>query len=132
MLTPDQYAGLHAALGPAKSLSPVPPKGDRIPPAAYQLYRATGNYVSPDGKTVQFLVGLAAGDPGQTSAMKAVPSIRAETSKVAASMRATASGGAGHGPALFDISPGSDKDLKRIIPGAILVIGPLPAIVLRT
>src|SRR5260221_5150217 len=132
MLTPDQYAGLHAALGPAKSLSPVPPKGGRIPPAAYQLYRATGNYVSPDGKTVQFLVGLAAGDPGQTSAMKAVPSIRAETTRVAAVMRATASGVAGQAPALYDISAVSNNDLKRIIPVAILVIGLLLAIVLRS
>jgi RND superfamily putative drug exporter len=135
MLTPAQYAALHAALGPAKSLPPVPPKGGtggRIPAAAYQLYRATGNYVSPDGKTVQFSVGLAAGDPGQTSAMNAVPSIRAETTDVAASMHATASGVAGEAPALYDISTVSNNDLKRIIPVAILVIGLLLAIVLRS
>jgi RND superfamily putative drug exporter len=135
MLTPAQYAGLHAALGPAKSLPAIPPKGGtggRIPPEAYQLYRATGNYVSPDGKTVQFSVGLAAGDPGQTSAMKAVPSIRAETTRVAASMHATASGVAGQAPALYDISTVSNNDLKRIVPVAILVIGLLLAIVLRS
>jgi RND superfamily putative drug exporter len=132
MLTPAQYAALHAALGPAKSLSPVPPKGGSIPPEAYQLYRATGNYVSPDGKTIQFSVGLAAGDPGQTSAMKAVPSIRAETTRVAAAMRATASGVAGQAPAFYDISAVSNNDLKRIIPVAILVIGLLLAIVLRS
>src|SRR5262245_6213457 len=132
MLTPDQYAGLHAALGPAKSLPPVPPQGGMIPPAAYQLYRATANYVSPDGKTIQFSVGLAAGDPGHTKAMNAVPSIRAETTRVAASMHATASGVAGQAPALYDISAVSNNDLKRIIPVAILVIGLLLAIVLRS
>jgi putative drug exporter of the RND superfamily len=135
MLTPDQYAGLHAALGPAKSLPPVPPKGvagGRIPLAAYQLYRATANYVSPDGKTIQFAVGLAAGDPGHTKAMNAVPSVRAETTRVAASMHATASGVAGQAPALYDISAVSNNDLKRIIPVAILVIGLLLAIVLRS
>ena len=72
-LTPAQYAGLHGALGPAQKLSPTAPTGGRIPPEAYQLYRATANYVSADGKTVQFSVGLAAGDPGHTKALNAVP-----------------------------------------------------------
>ena len=34
---------------------------------AYQLYRATTNFVSPDGKTIHFLAGLSAGDPSTTS-----------------------------------------------------------------
>ncbi len=131
-LTPAQYAALHEALGPAKDLPPVPPKAGRIPPAAYQLYRATGNYVSPDGRTVQFSVGLAAGDPGHTSAMNAVPAIRAATTQVAVSMDANDSGVAGEAPALYDISTVSSNDLKKIIPIAILVIGLLLAIVLRS
>jgi len=64
--------------------------------------------------------------------MKAVPSIRAETTRVAASMHATASGVAGQAPALYDISTVSNNDLKRIVPVAILVIGLLLAIVLRS
>jgi RND superfamily putative drug exporter len=131
-LTPAQYAALHAALGPAKDLPPVPPPGGKIPAGAYQLYRATGNYVSADGRTVQFSVGLAAGNPGNTPALNAVPSIRTETSRVAASMRATDSGVAGQAPALHDISAVSNSDLKKIIPIAILVIGLLLAIVLRS
>ena len=131
-LTPAQYAGLHSALGPAQKLPPTAPAGGRIPPAAYQLYRATANYVSQDGKTVQFSVGLAAGDPGHTRAMNAVPSVRAETTKVATAMHATASGVAGMAPALYDISSISNHDLKRIVPVAILVIGLLLAIVLRS
>ncbi|HEX7992385.1 MAG TPA: MMPL family transporter, partial [Streptosporangiaceae bacterium] len=55
-ITPAQYAGLHGALGPAQKLSPTAPTGGRIPPQAYQLYRATANYVSQDGKTVQYSV----------------------------------------------------------------------------
>ena len=131
-ITPAQYAGLHAALGPAQKLSPIAPTGGRIPPQAYQLYRATANYVSQDGKTVQFSVGLSAGDPGHTRALDAVPSIRAETTSVAGAMHATASGVAGEAPALHDISTVSGNDLKKIIPVAILVIGLLLAIVLRS
>jgi RND superfamily putative drug exporter len=131
-LTPAQYAGLHSALGPAQKLSPTPPKTGPIPAAAYQLYRATANYVSADGETIQFSVGLAAGDPGHTRAMNAVPSVRAETTRVASAMHATASGVAGMAPALYDISSISNHDLKKIVPIAILVIGMLLAIVLRS
>jgi len=131
-LTPTQYAELHAALGSAKALPPTAPKGGRIPPLAYQLYRATGNYVSADGRTVQFSVGLAAGDPGSTPALNAVPAIRAETTSVARAARASASGVGGEAPALYDINSISNGDLKKIIPVAILVIGLLLAIVLRS
>jgi RND superfamily putative drug exporter len=131
-ITPAQYVGLHGALGAAQKLSPAAPTGGPIPPQAYQLYRATANYVSQDGKTVQFSVGLAAGDPGHTKAMNAVPWIRAETTRVAGAMHATDSGVAGQAPALYDISTVSNNDLKRIIPVAILVIGLLLAIVLRS
>jgi len=132
-ITPAQYTGLHAALGPAQKLPPTSaPGASPVPPQAYQLYRATANYVSQDGKTIQFAVGLSAGDPGHTSAMNAVPSIRAETSRVAIAMHATDSGVAGMAPALYDISTVSNNDLRKIIPVAILVIGLLLAIVLRS
>ncbi len=131
-LTPRQYAELHAALGSAKDLPPTPPTGGKIPPLAYQLYRATGNYVSSDGRTVQFSVGLQAGDPGSTDALNAVPAIRAETTRVAHAVGASASGVGGEAPALYDINSISNSDLKKIIPVAILVIGLLLAIVLRS
>jgi RND superfamily putative drug exporter len=132
-ITPAQYAGLHAVLGPAKDLPPVPPaSGGKIPVAAYQLYRATANYVSADGRTIEYSVGLRAGDPGHTRAMRAVPGIRAETTAVATSIRAKDSGVFGQAPALYDISAVSNSDLKKIIPVAILVIGLLLAIVLRS
>ncbi|HUD35528.1 MAG TPA: MMPL family transporter [Streptosporangiaceae bacterium] len=131
-LTPTQFAELHAALGSAKALPPTPPTGGKIPPQAYELYRATSNYVSPDGRTVLYSVGLAAGDPGSTSAINAVPAIRAQTTAAAVAAHASDSGVAGEAPALYDISSISDSDLKRIIPVAILVIGLLLALVLRS
>jgi RND superfamily putative drug exporter len=131
-LTPTQLAELHAALGPAKALPPTAPSGGKIPPQAYELYRATGNYISLDGRTVLFSVGLAAGDPGSTTAINAVPAIRTETTSVANAAHASDSGVAGEAPALYDISSISDSDLKHIIPIAILVIGLLLAIVLRS
>ena len=134
-LTPAQFAGLCGALGPAKSLAPTPPAkilGGKIPPQAYQLYRATSNFVSQDGKTVQFLTGLTAGDPGCTEALNAVPAMRAETTRVQHSVGAVASGVNGEAPIIYDISSISTSDLKKIIPFAILAIGILLALVLRS
>ena len=42
--------------------------------ALYEAYRATSNYVSSDGRIVEYSTGLKAGDPGDTPALKAVPS----------------------------------------------------------
>jgi RND superfamily putative drug exporter len=131
-LTPAQFTALHAALGPAKALPAVPPAGSRIPAAGYNIYRATANYVSPDGLTVQYQTGLKAGDAASTSAMDAIPSIRAETTAVARSIGARDSAVGGEAPAIYDISNISNGDLVRVIPIAIVVIGLLLALVLRS
>jgi putative drug exporter of the RND superfamily len=131
-LTPQQYSELHAALGPAQALPTVAPAHSVVPAIGYDLYRATANYVSKDGRTVQFSTSLKAGDPGTTTAMNAVPSIRAETTAVARSIGAADSAVGGEAPAIYDISIISNSDLKHIIPIAILAIGVLLALVLRS
>ncbi len=138
-LTPAQYARLHAVLGPATTAPAAPPAGSKLPAGAYLVYRATANYVSPDGRTVLYQTGLAASrgsttvmDPGSTAAMHAVPSLRAETQRVAASAGAADSAVGGEAPALYDISSISNSDLKHIIPVAIIAIGLLLALVLRS
>jgi RND superfamily putative drug exporter len=103
-----------------------------VPLAAYEAYRATGNYVSPDGRTVQFSVGLHAGDPGSTAAMNAVPAVRTATTQVGKSIGAADSGVGGEAPALYDISSISNSDLATVIPIAIVIIGFLLALVMRS
>jgi len=98
----------------------------------YQAYRATANFVSPDGRTVLYETGLHAGDPGTTAAMNATPSLRAETTAVGKAIGASDSAVGGEAPALYDISSISNSDLKRIIPIAIIAIGILLALVLRS
>jgi putative drug exporter of the RND superfamily len=131
-LSPAAYTRLHAALGPAAALPPVPGPAVKVPPGLYQAYRATSNLVSPDGHTVQFATGLKAGDPSGTPAMSAVPSLRAATTRIARSVGAADSAVGGEAPALYDISSISNSDLKRIVPIAILAIGLLLALVLRS
>jgi putative drug exporter of the RND superfamily len=134
-ITPATYARLHAALGDPKFLAPVPPAGSpgaRVPAALYDSYRATARFVSSDGHTIQFEAGLTAGDAGSTPALNAVPAMRRELTTVEHSIGATASGVAGEAPALYDVSSISDSDLVRIVPIAILAIGLLLALVLRS
>jgi putative drug exporter of the RND superfamily len=131
-LTPAQFTALHSKLGPARALPAAPPPGTGVPVGVYQAYRATANLVSPDGRTVLYETGLHAGDPGSTSAMNAVPALRAKTTAVGKSIGASDSALGGEAPALYDISSISNSDLKHIIPIAILAIGILLALVLRS
>jgi RND superfamily putative drug exporter len=138
--TPAQYQQLHAVLG-SGPLPPAPPPlpaafAGKVTPAqwsqAYQLYRATNQFVSADGKTIQFETSLAAGDPSTSAALKAVPAVRTAAQAVVPTLHATDSGVAGEAPALHDISSISNSDLAHVIPIAIVVIGVLLALVMRS
>ena len=134
-LTPAQFSGLHAelaSLGPPSQLPTTPPSHLPVPVAAYDVYRAMAQYVSADGWTIQFEAGLKAGDPSSTAAMNAVPAIRHAATAAAATIGASDYGVAGEAPAFYDISQISDSDLIHVIPIAILVIGILLALVMRS
>ena len=138
--TPAQYTALHAVLGSGRLPATTPP----IPAAlagkvtasqwsgAYQEYRATAQYVDPAGTTIQFQTGLTAGDPSSTAALNAVPALRAEAATVGTTLHATASGVGGEAPAFYDVSQISNSDLAHVIPIAIVVIGVLLALVMRS
>ena len=139
--TPSEYTQLHTLLGSGQ----LPATAPALPPAAaaagisatqwgqaYQLYRATQQFVSPDGKTIQFQASLSAGDPSTTAAMNATPDARAATAAVAPTLHAVDYGVTGEAPALYDISSISNSDLAHVIPIAIIVIGVLLALVMRS
>jgi putative drug exporter of the RND superfamily len=135
--TPQQYTLLHAALAAQFGSGPLPPTltgplASKVPAGAYQLYRATQQFVSPDGKTIQFETSLSAGDPSTTAALNAVPTVRAAAAEVVPTLHATDYGVAGEAPALYDISTISNSDLAHVIPIAIIVIGVLLALVMRS
>jgi RND superfamily putative drug exporter len=139
--TPTEYTQLHALLGSGTLPATAPP----VPAAAvqagitasqwtqaYQLYRATSQFVSADGKTIQFQTSLKAGDPSTTAALNAVPAVRDAAQSVVPTLHATDSGVTGEAPALYDISSISNSDLAHVIPIAIIVIGVLLALVMRS
>jgi putative drug exporter of the RND superfamily len=64
--------------------------------------------------------------------MNAVPSIRTEAGAVAKTLSATDWGVGGEAPAFYDISQISDSDLAHVVPIAIVVIGLLLILVMRS
>jgi len=131
-LTPAQLAALHATLGDPGALPAQPPPGSAVRTATWAAYRAESQFISPDGRTVRFDAALAAGDPGSDAALRQVPAIRAAVAAVARDTGASAYGVAGQAPAGYDVGQASDADLLHIVPVAILVIGLLLALVLRS
>jgi RND superfamily putative drug exporter len=131
-LSPAQFTDLHARLGDPGSLSPVPPASGPVPAAEYEAYRASAQFVSGDGRTVQFEAEFVAGGQQSTGALNAVPAVRAAVSNAARQSGAVTSGVAGQAAGLYDVSATSSHDLIRVFPIAILAIGLLLALVLRS
>jgi RND superfamily putative drug exporter len=132
-LTSPQLLSLYATLGSPWNLPPIQPAQDSsVSPRDYQAFRATAAYISPNGKTIQYAVGLAVGDPSTTAAMNAVPKQRAEVQQIANEVHAKASAFLGESSVFYDISNISNKDLLRVIPLAVIVIGLLLAFLLRS
>jgi len=129
-----KFAALHAAVGSPQAVVAmhrvVPPPG--ISAAAFAAYRSDVRYVSANGRTIQFEAGLAAGAPSSTAALNAVPAIRAAVTEAGASVGAVMTGVAGQAPAIHDISSTSSSDLREVVPIAILAIGAVLALVLRS
>ncbi|MBV9803564.1 MAG: MMPL family transporter [Solirubrobacterales bacterium] len=131
-LSPAGLTRLHAELGPPGRLALREPAGLGVPRAQYDAYRATSQFVSADGRIVQFEASLAAGSQPSTEAMNATPVIRDTVAGAAARSGAVQSGVAGEAAALYDISTTANHDLRVIVPIAVLAIGLLLALVLRS
>ena len=131
-LAPAELARLHALLGPPQRLPVSEPGALKLPAGTYNAYRASAAFVSSDGRTIQFEAALTAGAQDSTAAMNATPQVRATVTDAARSSGAFASGVAGEAAAVYDISTTANHDLAVIIPVAIIAIGLLLALVLRS
>jgi len=131
-LTAAEYAALHKAFGNPLRLAPLPPAGSRVSVQEYNAFRSSAAFVSGDGRTIQFLATLKVGDQASTTALQVTPQVRAVVATAAARAGASANGVAGEAAALYDVSNTSNHDLTRIVPIAILAIGILLSLVLRS
>ncbi|MGH2513540.1 MAG: MMPL family transporter [Candidatus Limnocylindrales bacterium] len=130
-LTTAQLTQLHATLGSPRQL-PVVPATAAVPVELYNAYRATGQFISPDGHTVQYSVEFANGDASTPAVLDSVPGVRSNLDVVARTAGASASGFFGQVAFAADVSHISGTDLARIIPVVAVLIVLLLAIVLRS
>ena len=120
-------------LGPPARVSPIPPAGLNVTTTyLYNAYRSLAQFVSPDGRTLQFYAALRAGNPQQGAAVAAVPAIRRAVAQVAQAVGATDSGVAGQAALARDVSDISNADLARILPVVLILIALLLAVVMRS
>ena len=128
----QQLNSLYAQLGPPGKLPATEPAGTGVSAQQYAAYRATSQFVSPNGKTVQFYTSLTAGSPASTAALSAVPSIRTAVTSVQNATKATDSGVSGLAPSSYDVSTVSQSDLVEIVPIVIVLLALLLGILLRS
>lgn len=97
-----------------------------------QAASALSQFISGDGRTVQFYGVLNAGAAGSTAALKATPQVTAALRSVASKVGASKAADYSSDTAAYDINQTTNKDLFRIIPIVLLVIAALLAVLLRS
>ena len=111
-LTPEQLQALHGSSSPAE--------------------QALSQFISADGKTVQFYGVLMAGATGTTAALEAIPSVRTELQKIANDVGADKSSVYSADSVGYDVNQTATRDLKKIIPVVLIIIAALLALLLRS
>lgn len=94
--------------------------------------QAISQFISADGKTVQFYSLPAAGPSGSQAATNSTPAMRAALQKVATDVGAEQNQVYGIDSVGYDVSHTANDDLKRIVPVVLVIIGILLAILLRS
>jgi putative drug exporter of the RND superfamily len=128
----QQLESLYKELGPPGKLPATQPPGSPVSPQQYAAYRATTQFVSPNGKTVQFYTTLKAGAPTTTAALNATPAVRDAVTSVQHAVGAIDNGVNGLAPASYDVSTVSQSDLKEIVPIVAALLALLLGLVLRS
>jgi RND superfamily putative drug exporter len=123
---------LYKELGPPSLLSAPPPTRIKVSPLLYAAYRATAQFISPDGKTVQFYALLSAGASGSTAATNAIPAVRSALTSTANRVGASDNGVVSQDAFVYDITHIATDDLIKIVPIVLIIIAILLAILLRS
>jgi RND superfamily putative drug exporter len=101
-------------------------------PASSTVLQATRQFISPDGKTVQFYAISKAGTSGSAAATAATPANRAILQRAAQAAGAQQSAIYSTDAIGYDINHTATKDLEKIIPVVLIIIAALLAILLRS
>ena len=96
------------------------------------VLEAVSQFISPDGRTVQFYGVLKAGPSGSTAVSHAIPAVRVELQQVAAVVGADQNSVYSADSVGYDVNATATHDLERIIPVVLLIIAALLALMLRS
>lgn len=132
-----------AASGQFKTISgPLDANGFNLTPAQLQrlhaedaaspALKAVAQFISPDGRTVQFYAILKAGASGSSAAITATPAVRTAVQQVANGVGASQNAVNSSDAAAYDVTHTASNDLKRIIPVVLIIIAVLLAFLLRS
>ena len=135
-------AGLTSS-GQFKALSgPLDANGFRLSPAQLQLIHTAGGnsaisqavsqFISPDGRTVQFYGVLKAGPTSSAAATNAIPVVRQALQTVQHQVGASEASIYSADSVGYDVNQTATHDLKHIIPVVLIIIAVLLAILLRS
>lgn len=113
-LTPETLQKLHSSAG------------------ASPILQAVGQFISPDGRTVQYYGVLKAGPSGSTAATLAIPSVRSVLQRVADQVGADQNSIYSADSVGYDVNHTATRDLEKIIPVVLLIIVALLALLLRS
>jgi RND superfamily putative drug exporter len=103
----------------------------RVPRGAYDAYRATLLYVSPDGRTVQWMTQLKNDNTDSTHDLNQVPALRDRMAAIGRRAGAVQTGVFSEMAFSYDVSDLSNQDLHHIVPLVAAAIAVLLALVLR-
>jgi RND superfamily putative drug exporter len=131
-LTGDQLAGLHQTLGPAAQLPPALAAGSPVDPTLYAEYRASAQFISPDGRTVQYFAVMRAAPAGSSAAAGAIPQATAVLGAVARRAGARTHGVAGQDASAYDINSASNASVELVVPVVLVLILILLGLLLRS
>jgi putative drug exporter of the RND superfamily len=133
-LTPAEVTRLHSLLGPPALLPPTfqQPISVTVSPELYNAYRELAEYISPDGRTIQFSTLLLHNNDNSSRALAAIPTARRAVAQVATRIGASENGIFGLLPFAYDVENLSNTDLIHIIPLVTVLIALLLALVLRS
>lgn len=131
-----------AASGQFKALSgPLDANGFKLTTAQLlQLHslgsgpalQAVSQFISPDGRTVQYYAVLKAGPSNTAAATNAIPVVRTALATVASKVGADQVSIYSSDSVGYDVNKTATSDLKHIIPVVLIIIALLLAILLRS
>ena len=93
---------------------------------------ATAQFISSDGRTVQYYAVLRAGPVGSTTAAGAIPQARSALAAIASLTGAQVRGIAGQDASDYDIQSASNASLEVVVPAVLVLILALLGLLLRS